>query len=61
MRGGCWRFQDGPGIFLMPTAEDTFTPMMTEHGRIVFEGDGASRTSVTFEQAGKTMRFVRVS
>jgi uncharacterized glyoxalase superfamily protein PhnB len=52
---------DAPGILLMPTGENTFTPIMTGQGSVVFEGDGASRTALMFEQAGKTLRFVRVS
>jgi hypothetical protein len=52
---------DAPGIFLMPTGGNTFTPIMPDQGSVVFEGDGASRLALRFEQAGKTMRFVRVS
>ena len=38
---------DAPGVFLMPVGEHTFTPMMTEQARVVFEGgagadDGSS-------------------
>lgn len=52
---------DSPGIFLMPIGGNTFTPIMTAKGSVVFEGDGASRTALIFEQAGQTLRFVRVS
>ena len=51
---------DAPGVFLMPTGEHTFTPMMTEQARVVFEGDARLMTALLFEQPGKTMRFVRV-
>lgn len=51
---------DAPGVFLMPTGEQTFTPMMTQQANVVFEGGAGSMTALMFEQAGKTMRFVRV-
>ena len=52
--------EDGPGVFLMPAGEHTFTPMMTEQGSVVFEGDAGPMMALTFEQAGQTLRFVRV-
>jgi uncharacterized glyoxalase superfamily protein PhnB len=52
---------DAPGVFLMPTGEHTFTPMMTEEARVVFEADCGQMTALRFEQADKMMRFVRVS
>ena len=51
---------DAPGVFLMPTAEHTFTPMMTQPASVVFEGDAGPMKALMFEQAGKTMRFIRV-
>jgi hypothetical protein len=51
---------DAPGVFLMPIGEHTFTPMMTQQARVVFEGGAGLMTALTFEQAGKGMRFVRV-
>jgi uncharacterized glyoxalase superfamily protein PhnB len=51
---------DAPGVFLMPTGEHTFTPMMTQQASVVFEGGAGLMTALTFEQAGKAMRFVRV-
>lgn len=51
---------DAPGVFLMPVGEHTFTPMMTDQARVVFEGGAGLMTALVFEQAGKTMRFVRV-
>ena len=51
---------DSPGVFLRPTDERTFTPMMTEPSRVVFEGEAALMTALTFEQAGRAERFVRV-
>jgi catechol 2,3-dioxygenase-like lactoylglutathione lyase family enzyme len=51
---------DGPGVFLMPTDERTFRPMMTEQASVAFEGvAGQSAPALMFEQAGKSMRFVR--
>lgn len=53
---------DGPGVFLMPTGEHTFKPMMTEEARVAFEGVSAqAATWLIFEQAGKAMRLVRVT
>ena len=51
---------DGPGVFLMPNGEHTFTPMMTEQASVVFEGGVGLMTALMFEQAGRAMRFVRV-
>ena len=51
---------DAPGVFLMPAGEQTFTPMMPQRASVVFEGGACPMTALTFEQAGKTMRFVRV-
>jgi catechol 2,3-dioxygenase-like lactoylglutathione lyase family enzyme len=51
---------DAPGVFLMPAGEDTFTPMMTEPARVVFERGTGLKSALMFEQGGKTMRFVRV-
>ena len=48
---------DAPGVFLMPAGEHTFTPMMTEQARVVFEGDAAMMTGLIFEREGRTMRF----
>jgi Glyoxalase/Bleomycin resistance protein/Dioxygenase superfamily len=52
---------DAPGVFLMPTVEHTFTPMMTEQASVVFEVGAGLMTALLFEQAGRVMRFVRVS
>lgn len=52
---------DSPGIFLSPIGGNVFTPLMTGQGSVTFEGAGASRTALILEQAGKTLRFVRVS
>ena len=52
---------DAPGVFLMPTGEHTFTPMMTEQARVVFEAGTGLMTALMFEQAGMVMRFVRVT
>jgi uncharacterized glyoxalase superfamily protein PhnB len=51
---------DSPGVFLMPTSEHTFTPMMTEEARVVFEPGPGMMAALTFEQDGMVMRFVRV-
>jgi hypothetical protein len=52
--------EDGPGVFLMPIANHTFAPMMTEEARVAFEvGDGPA-TALTFEQGVKAIRYVRV-
>ena len=53
--------EDGPGVFLMPTGEHTFTPAMTDDGRVAFEVANGLATAVTFEQPGKAMRYVRVA
>jgi uncharacterized glyoxalase superfamily protein PhnB len=53
--------EDGSGAFLMPSGEQTFTPMITEEARVVFEGGPGARPALTLEQAGRTTRFVRVS
>ena len=51
---------DAPGVFLRPTGEHTFTPVMTQPARVVFEGDGGLMRALMFGQAGRAMRFVRV-
>lgn len=51
---------DGPGVFLRPAGDDTFTPMMTEPARVVFERGTALMSALIFEQGGQTLRFVRV-
>jgi uncharacterized glyoxalase superfamily protein PhnB len=50
---------DAPGVFLMPTGEHTFTPMMTEQARVVFEAGAGLMEALMFEQAGEVRRFVR--
>jgi hypothetical protein len=52
---------DGPGAFLMPNGEHTFTPMMTEQGSVVFEAGTELMDVLMFEQCGRVMRFVRVT
>ena len=53
---------EGPGVFLMPTGEQTFRPMMTEEARVSFEGvAGQVAPALIFEQAGKAIRLLRVS
>lgn len=53
--------EDAPGVFLMPTDEEhTFTPVMTQPASVSFEGGAGLMTSLTFEQGGRVMRFVRV-
>jgi uncharacterized glyoxalase superfamily protein PhnB len=53
--------EDAPGVFLMPAGEHTFTPMMTEPARVVFEAGAGLMTTLMFEQDGMVMRFVRVA
>ncbi len=53
--------EDSPGVFLIPTGEHTFKPMMTEEAKVVFEPGPGLRTALTFEQGGIIMRFVRVT
>ena len=50
---------DAPGVFLMPAGQDTFTPMMTDPARVVFEPGTGLMSALMFEQGGQTMRFVR--
>lgn len=50
---------DSPGVFLMPAGEQTFTPMMTEAGTVIFEGGAGPMTGLTFKLDGETMRFER--
>jgi hypothetical protein len=52
---------DAPGVFLMPTGEHTFTPMMTEQAKVVFEAGSGLMTALIFEQGNTMMRFVRVA
>lgn len=52
--------EDGPGAFLRPSGPLSFTPMTTEQGTVAFEDGGGLMTALIVEQAGKTMRFVRV-
>jgi uncharacterized glyoxalase superfamily protein PhnB len=52
--------EDGPGVFLMPNGKHTFTPMMTEQAKVVFEAGAESMVALTFEQDGGVTRFVRV-
>jgi uncharacterized glyoxalase superfamily protein PhnB len=51
---------DAPGVFLRPSGERTFTPMITQQASVVFEGGAGPMTALTLEQTGKTVRFVRV-
>lgn len=51
--------KDAPGVFLKPTAEHTFTPLMSQQASVSFEGSTELKTALTFEQDGKAMRFVR--
>ena len=52
--------EDAPGVFLKPTGDRTFMPMMTEQGSVVFEGGATLMTALMLQQCGKTVRFVRV-
>jgi hypothetical protein len=52
--------EDASGVFLRPTDERTFTPVIPQEARVVFEGGSGPMTALTFEQGGQTMRFVRV-
>jgi len=52
--------EDAGGVFLRPVGDDTFTPVMNDPARVVFErGDGAM-SALMFELCGKPTRFVRV-
>ena len=51
---------DGGGVFLEPKAKHTFTPVMSQQASVSFEGSTERMTSLTFEQGGRAMRFVRV-
>jgi len=51
---------DSPGVFLMPNGTHLFTPMMTEQARVTFDGGPGPMVALTFDQEGRTMRFVRV-
>jgi len=51
---------DSPGVFLMPKGEHVFTPVMGQQAKVSFEGGAGLMTSLTFEQDGRAMRFVRV-
>ena len=44
---------DAPGVFLMPTGEHTFTPIMTEPASVVFEGDAGLMTSSDVRAVGQ--------
>jgi uncharacterized glyoxalase superfamily protein PhnB len=52
--------EESPGVFLMPTGEHTFRPMMTAQASVVFEGGATLMTALQFDQEGRSMRFVRV-
>ena len=52
--------EDSPGVFLRPNAHHTFTPEMSQQASVSFEGSTELMTSLTFEQDGRAMRFVRV-
>jgi uncharacterized glyoxalase superfamily protein PhnB len=51
---------DSPDVFLRPKADHTFMPAMTQQASVSFEGGTELMTSLTFEQDGRAMRFVRV-
>jgi len=51
---------DAPGVFLMPSGERTFIPVMHEPAKVVFEG-AELMTALTFEQGSMRMHFVRVA
>ena len=52
--------EDAPGVFLRPAGEHTFTPMMTEEARVVFEAGDGLMAALMFEQDGRVMQFVRL-
>jgi uncharacterized glyoxalase superfamily protein PhnB len=53
--------EDSGGVYLRPAGDHTFTAAMTEEGRVTFEGSGDSMPALSFEQGGRTTRFVRVA
>ena len=52
---------DAPGVFLMPSGEHAFTPMMPEQAKVIFEKGSGPMAALKFEQGNMTMRFVRVA
>ncbi len=51
--------EDGPGVYLQPTGEHAFTPMMSEPAHVQFEVDGAAAAGLIFTQSGRTTHFRR--
>lgn len=51
---------DAPGVFLEPKTEHAFAPVMSPPASVSFDGTTDLMTSLTFEQGGQVMRFVRV-
>jgi len=52
---------EGPGVFLMPSGDHAFTPMMTEEARVMFEAGEGRMTALMLEQGGQVTRFARVT
>ena len=51
--------EDGPAVYLRPSGEHAFTPMMNEPAHVQFEMDGAAAHALVFEQGGRSARFTR--
>jgi hypothetical protein len=52
--------EDAPGVFLQPKTENTFTPVMSQPASVSFEGGAQLMTSLTYEQDGRAVQFIRV-
>jgi hypothetical protein len=51
--------EDGPGVYLQPAEDHTFTAVMTEPASVAFEMDGGVAGALIFTLAGRQVRFVR--
>jgi hypothetical protein len=52
---------DGPGVYLQPARDHTFTPVMSEPASVTFEMDAGAARGLTFMLDGRPDRFVRAT
>ena len=52
---------DGPGVYLQPAKDHTFTPVMSVPASVTFEMEGGAARGLTFTLDGRQDRFVRAT
>jgi uncharacterized glyoxalase superfamily protein PhnB len=53
--------QDGPGVYLRPSADHTFVPVMSEPAAVSFDMASGAARGLTFTQRGRQVRFARAT